>query len=127
MRKQRCIVSSRDKSDSISRMPMSDTNRIRLVFGCAAVMGAIFVSSAVAQQYVSKAPTAADWAALAKLPDFNGVWERGGVAAGGNTNSAFGPQPARGGTAPAPAAPQRGAAPADGGQRRGGGGGGRGA
>ena len=28
-----------------------------------------------AKPYVSKPPTAADWAALAKLPDFNGVWE----------------------------------------------------
>jgi hypothetical protein len=100
---------------------MSVRNRIRLVFGCAAVMGTIFVSSTAAQQYASKAPTAADWAALAKLPDFTGVWERGGVGAGGNTNSAFGPQPTRGG-APAAAPPQRGAAP-EAGQRRGGGGG----
>src|SRR5262245_33249265 len=112
MRKRLCTGSSKGKFDSISRMPMRDTNRISLELGCAAVIGAIFVSSAVAQQYVSKAPTAADWASLAKLPDFNGVWERGGVGAGGNTNSAFGAQPTRGGAGAAPpAAPaQRGAA-----------------
>jgi hypothetical protein len=33
---------------------------------------------ALAQQPIYKAPTAADWSALAKLPDFSGVWERGG-------------------------------------------------
>ena len=40
------------------------------------------------------APTAADWSNLAKLPDFNGVWEL-----------SFGAPPSRGGT---PAAPARG-------------------
>jgi hypothetical protein len=36
--------------------------------------------SAAAQRFTSTAPTAADWAALARLPDFTGVWEvtRGG-------------------------------------------------
>src|SRR5690242_2040927 len=100
---------------------MRTLNTYRICFHVAA---ALFIAVALAsfgfaQQYVSKAPTAADWTALGKLPDFNGVWERGGVGAGGNTNSAFGPQPARGGAAPAAAPPQRGAAP-DGGQRRGG-------
>jgi len=35
---------------------------------------------AIAQKAATKAPTAADWAALGKLPDFTGVWEisRGG-------------------------------------------------
>ncbi|HXX18072.1 MAG TPA: hypothetical protein VEJ46_01595 [Candidatus Acidoferrum sp.] len=32
-------------------------------------------SGSVAQSFKRPAPTAADWAALAKLPDFNGVWE----------------------------------------------------
>src|SRR5438105_14513628 len=32
-------------------------------------------SIASAQQKVRPAPTAAEWAAMAKLPDFNGVWE----------------------------------------------------
>src|SRR5579885_599075 len=40
------------------------------------------------QQAVYKAPTAADWTALSKLPDFSGVWERSGVGGGGN--AAFG-------------------------------------
>jgi hypothetical protein len=38
---------------------------------------------AVSQNFVTKAPTPADWTAIAKLPDFNGVWERGGGGAGG--------------------------------------------
>jgi hypothetical protein len=67
---------------------------------------------AVSQQHVYKAPTAADWAALAKLPDFSGVWERGTVGTGGNGNAAFGPQPTRG--ANPGAAPARGAATAAG-------------
>ena len=33
--------------------------------------------SAGAQDWKTKAPTAADWSALAKLPDFSGVWETG--------------------------------------------------
>jgi hypothetical protein len=32
-------------------------------------------AAAAAQKFTSRAPTAADWAALAKLPDFTGVWE----------------------------------------------------
>lgn len=34
------------------------------------------------QTAVSRAPSAEDWAALAELPDFNGVWERGGGGGG---------------------------------------------
>jgi hypothetical protein len=82
------------------------------------------------QEYIYKAPTPADWAAMAKLPDFSGVWERGGVGGGGN--AAFGTAPAapRGNAAAAGnanrgAAPQRGAG-AGGGQRAAGGGGLRG-
>src|SRR5207245_1468930 len=60
-----------------------------------------------------KPPTAADWAALAKLPDFNGVWEAGTVGGGrgggaGAAGGARGGAPAvpsgRAGTAPAGAA-----------------------
>lgn len=36
---------------------------------------AALVSSAGAQTFKRPAPTAADWAAVAKLPDFTGVWE----------------------------------------------------
>jgi hypothetical protein len=50
------------------------------------------------QRFVTKAPTAADWAALAKLPDFNGVWERGGGGGGGAPRGNAG-QPANGGQA----------------------------
>src|SRR4051794_24784625 len=88
------------------------------------------ISSAAAQQFSTKAPTAADWAAMAKLPDFNGVWERGGgggaPAGGAARGNAPGAGPAAG------AAPQRGVIAAGGaGQARGaaparGGGGGRG-
>ena len=35
------------------------------------------VSTAGAQDWKSKSPTAADWSAMAKLPDFGGVWEAG--------------------------------------------------
>src|SRR5262249_36060560 len=52
-----------------------------------------------AQQQTRTAPTAADWAALAKLPDFTGVWEIGlGTPAG------RGAPPARGARAGGPAA-----------------------
>src|SRR4030095_15013675 len=96
-------------------------SRARFQIGGAVLIAVALGTTVIAQQFVTKAPTAADWAALAKLPDFNGVWERGGVGGGGN--AAFG-------TAPAPAgqrgnqavAGNRGAAP----QRGGGGGGGRG-
>jgi hypothetical protein len=74
----------------------------------------LFGLAMAAQQAVYKAPTPADWAALAKLPDFSGVWERSGVGGGGNP--AFGTAPAagaaRGNQAAAGnrgAAPQRGA------------------
>jgi hypothetical protein len=85
---------------------------------------ALLASVAVitAQEHIYKAPTPADWAAMAKLPDFSGVWERGGVGGGGN--AAFGTAPAgnRGGAAAGQRAGgggQRGAgaAAAGGGQR----------
>ena len=47
-------------------------------FTVAALVSVLFVSAATAQawqNYERPAPTAADWAALAKLPDFTGVWE----------------------------------------------------
>ena len=66
-----------------------------------------------AQQNVMKQPTAADWAALAKLPDFNGVWERGGAAPRGNRGQDANAAPAG-----------RGAAAGGGAAARGGGGGG---
>jgi hypothetical protein len=51
---------------------------------CGAVLFAAALGwPAFAQQAPTyKAPTAADWSALAKLPDFSGVWERGGGGGG---------------------------------------------
>ncbi|HEV7633292.1 MAG TPA: hypothetical protein VGO41_09920, partial [Steroidobacteraceae bacterium] len=51
--------------------------RVSIVAAALAVALTAGVSPAAlaAKPYVSKPPTAADWAALAKLPDFNGVWE----------------------------------------------------
>jgi hypothetical protein len=43
---------------------------------------ATLATSAPAQEWKSKAPTAADWAAMARLPDLTGVWEA--VPGGGN-------------------------------------------
>ena len=68
------------------------------------------------QRVVRKAPTAADWEAIAKLPDFTGVWEAGG--GGGGRGAA----PAAG----APAAGAPGAAPRGAGRAGGRGGAGRG-
>jgi hypothetical protein len=56
-------------------------------------------TTAVAQNAITKSPTAADWAAMAKLPDFNGVWEAGG--GGGGARGAAGAGAARGTAAPA--------------------------
>ena len=54
--------------------------------------------SAQAQGVVRPAPTAADWAALAKLPDFSGVWEIAMGGGGGGRGRGAG---ARGGGPPA--------------------------
>jgi hypothetical protein len=77
-------------------------------YAAAAVSIAVGLSAvAHAQQKPAlKAPTEADWAAIAKLPDFTGVWEVG-----------FGPPPAARGGAPAAG---RGAAQAGGRGRAGG-------
>ena len=53
---------------------------------------------ALAQQPIYKAPTAADWNALSKLPDFSGVWERG--AGGGGRGAARGAGPRGRGAGP---------------------------
>src|SRR4051812_47207325 len=68
----------------------------------------LFGPAAVAQKAARKAPTPADWAALAKLPDFPGVWEtplggpaRGGGAARGGAPAAPGANRTGGGRGPA--------------------------
>lgn len=80
-------------------------------------------SFALAQNPVRRAPTPADWTAMAKLPDFNGVWEVG-LGGGGGGRAAAAPVAGRGVADGAGRAPAAGAAPAAG---RGRGGAGRGA
>lgn len=43
-----------------------------------AVPVTLLLGPVVHAQFVAKPPTPADWSALAKLPDFSGVWEIGG-------------------------------------------------
>ena len=82
--------------------------------GFAAGVAAAIASTAVeAQNAIYKAPTPADWAALAKLPDFSGVWEIGRApapaAAPGGAAGREGGAPGRAGGAgrgAAPAGPQ---------------------
>ena len=50
------------------------------------VLPALLLASLVigqAQEAIQRAPTATDWAAMAKLPDFSGVWETGGGGGAG--------------------------------------------
>ena len=68
--------------------------RTRRCLSAIAALSVVFVTiggaRSAAQQVATKAPTAADWAAVAKLPDLTGVWEaRGG---GGNAKGSSGPQ-----------------------------------
>ena len=87
------------------------TSAKKLLVAAAAILIATAWSSyQAAQQNVMKQPTAADWAALAKLPDFTGVWERGGAPRGNAGQAANAGAPAaRGGAAPRGAAPAAGA------------------
>jgi hypothetical protein len=82
--------------------------RMALVtFAIAAATGPV----ATGQEFTTKPPAAADWAALAKLPDFTGVWETGpggGRGAGGASSAAArgGGRTAGGGANGRGAAPQ---------------------
>jgi hypothetical protein len=78
---------------------------------CTVLVAAALGWPAFAQQPIYKAPTAADWGALAKLPDFSGVWERGG---GGGRGAVAAPAGGRAN------APSPGAAPGAGARGRGG-------
>jgi len=72
-------------------------NRTTLMFAAALAVGAPAGGPiVVAQSFTPKPPTAADWAALARLPDFNGVWE---IGLGGGGGRAGAPPPAAGGAA----------------------------
>ena len=73
----------------------------------AAVAG---TASLIAQDAILRAPTAADWAAMAKLPDFNGVWEAGAAPRAGGPGPGAGAPPAGGaGAGPRAAGPGAGA------------------
>jgi hypothetical protein len=64
--------------------------RILSGFAAASIVSTAPGSVAVAQSVTSRAPVAADWAGLGKLPDFTGVWEtgpRGGRAGGAGRES----------------------------------------
>ena len=99
---------------------MNEQNKLRFQIAGAVLVAASLGAIGLAQQFVYKAPTPADWAALSKLPDLSGVWERSGVGGGGNPVFGTPARGARGGNQP-PAA-NRGAAP-----QRGSGAGARGA
>jgi hypothetical protein len=65
---------------------------VRIVLTAAATA---LAAGAAAQTAIYKQPTPAEWAALAKLPDFSGVWEIGGGGGGGRGGrgaAAAGPQ-----------------------------------
>jgi len=85
-------------------------NARRKILGFVAILAAAAVMHTVAfAQKAPAPPTAADWAALAKLPDLTGVWEAALGGGGGGARGA-GAAPAAGrGAAPAGA---RGATPA---------------
>jgi hypothetical protein len=87
----------------------------RFVLGLSIVVS-VFPSLALAQK-TRNTPTPAEWTAMAKLPDFLGVWEQGGGGGGGAPRGAAPAAPA------APAAGRGAAAPT---APRGGAGGGRG-
>ena len=53
-----------------------------LVASFATLLTAVLWATTMAQTPARSAPTAADWAALAKLPDLTGVWEIGGGGGG---------------------------------------------
>jgi hypothetical protein len=85
---------------------MGNARKIFLGFIAILVAVAVMNTAALAQKAPAP-PTAADWAALAKLPDFTGVWEVG-LGGGGARGAATASAGAQAVTPPA----ARGAAPA---------------
>ncbi len=67
---------------------MKSTRKILLDLAVVLFALSAVASLALAQNPIRRAPTAADWAALAKLPDFTGVWE----VAGEGRNRGVAPQ-----------------------------------
>lgn len=90
-----------------------------------AVAGAA-TATITAQEFRTKSPTAADWTAMARLPDFNGVWETGRAPAVAGRAPAELPAPGAGAPGRAAGAPA-GGAPQGGGRPGGAAAGGRGA
>lgn len=79
------------------------TGKFRRRLIVAGLAAAMFASAAAAQSFTRPTPTAADWSALAKLPDFTGVWE---VPLGGPARSSSSSTPsARTGFPPRPHLP----------------------
>ena len=60
---------------------MDRTTRVLFGFVTASL---IFGPTGASQSVTRKAPTAGEWASLAKLPDFNGVWESAPGGGGGH-------------------------------------------
>ena len=81
----------------------------RIVLGLSVIVSVI-PSLALAQK-TRNTPTQTEWTAMAKLPDFLGVWEQGGGGGGGGgaPRGAAPAAPAAGRGAAAPAAPRGGA------------------
>ncbi|MEO8096362.1 MAG: hypothetical protein ABI811_01580 [Acidobacteriota bacterium] len=89
---------------------MNTTRQIRFMLLAAAVSCA---TVAVGQKVAPKAPTAQDWTAVAKLPDFTGVWEAGlGGGAGRAGGAPAATAGANGAATNGPAAPPAGRAAA---------------
>jgi len=99
---------------------MNNSKKFRLEIVVSVFLAGALAVTTSAQESVSKAPTAADWATLAKLPDFTGVWERSGVGGGGNPAFGTATPAAPRGDQP-PAGNRGGAGPQRGGRGNGGG------
>ena len=91
--------------------------RTRQVFFGFLTASLLFLPTAHAQKFTPKAPTAADWTALAKLPDFTGVWET--PLGGGRAPAGAQGRGAPAGEAPVPGRGAQASGGAVGGQGRG--------
>jgi hypothetical protein len=82
--------------------------RARIITKYAVFLACVAVAIELAHAQVSKPPSAADWSALAQLPDFTGVWETAPGGRGGGRGAAGAPQrPAGPSLTPAYAARKR--------------------
>ena len=66
---------------------------VRTTAGVVALILTLTSVATLAQWAVYQKPTAADWAALAELPDFSGVWEQSGGGFGGGRGTELAPTP----------------------------------